>query len=430
MTVNLNRRRLLAGLAAALAAPALLAAETRRTVRVLTAYPDAVVSRFEAAFEAAHPEYRLQVVWRMPHDAQPYLEAPGQNGVDCYWSASPRVYSALARAGRFQKLALDTAGLPDRLGHAPLADPDGFYRCIEMAGYGFVVNPDALAGAPVPADWPDLADPRHAGRIALPIPSRVGFAPPMLEIVLQTWGWQAGWALWSEIAGNAVLLDRNSSFVTDEVASGRLPVGLSIDFFVASAIANGAPVRFVYPRHGGINPAQVAIPAEAPNPEGGRAFARFVLSEAGQRILAHPDIRKLPVRPSVYAGLPAGYYDPFAAAGLGAFDYDGDSARTRLALSAALFEQAYVADHAGHAALWRRVHAAEAAGKDVAAARRALVTAPVSEAAAADPSLRGLFQGRLEGSAGEPAEKIEEAWRAEAMARRAEAKRILKGAEA
>ncbi|NTV96653.1 MAG: extracellular solute-binding protein, partial [Thiobacillus sp.] len=407
MTVNLNRRRLLAGLAAALVAPPLLAADGRRTVRVLTAYPDAVVSRFEAAFEAAHPEYRLQMVWRMPHDAQPYLEAPGQNGVDVYWSASPRVYAALARSGRLQKLNLDTAGLPDRLGHAPLADPDGYYRCTEMAGYGFAVNPEALAGAPVPSDWPDLADPRYAGHIALPIPSRVGFAPPMLEIVLQAWGWQKGWALWSEIAGNAVLLDRNSTFVTDEVASGRLPVGLSIDFFVASAIANGAPVRFVYPHHGGINPAQVAIPAEAPNPDGGRAFARFVLSDAGQRMLAHPDIRKLPVRPSVYAELPAGYYNPFAAAGLGAFDYDGDTARTRLALSAALFEQAFVADHAEHSALWRRVHAAEAAGKDVAAARQALSAVPLTEPAAADPALRGLFQGRLEGSGEEPAGKVE-----------------------
>ncbi|TCJ11657.1 extracellular solute-binding protein [Parasulfuritortus cantonensis] len=430
MTTRIDpiRRRLLAGLAASLVAPGLLAAETRRTVRVLTSYPDAVVARFESAFEAAHPEYRLQFVWRMPHDAQPYLEAPGQNGVDVYWAASPRVFSALARAGRLQKLGLDTTGLPDRLGNAPLADPDGYYRCTEMAGYGFVVNPDALAGLGLaaPADWSDLADPRYAGRIALPIPARVGFAPPMVEIVLQAWGWQAGWALWSEIAGNAVLLDRNSTFVTDEVASGRLLVGLSIDFFVASAIANGVPVRFAYPRHGGINPAQVAIPAAAPDPAGGRAFAAFVLSDAGQRLLGHPDIRKLPVRPAVYAELPAGYYNPFAAAGLGAFDYDGDSARTRLALSAALFEQTFVADHAAHAALWQRVHAAEAAGKAVAAARRALATVPLDEAAAADPALRGLFQGRLEGSAAEPAGKVEQAWRARAAALRAEADAALK----
>lgn len=430
MTVNVNRRRLLAGLAAALMAPPLLAAEARTTVRVLTSYPDAVVSRFESAFEAAHPGYRLQFVWRMPHDAQPYLEAPGQNGVDVYWSASPRVFSALARSGRLQKLALDTAGLPDRLGNAPLADPDGYYRCTEMAGYGFAVNPGALAGLPVPADWPDLADPRYAGRIALPIPARVGFAPPMLEIVLQAWGWQAGWAMWSEIAGNAVLLDRNSTFVTDEVASGRLPVGLSIDFFVASAIANGVPVAFVYPRHGGINPAQVAIPAAAPNPEGGRAFAQFVLSEAGQRILGHPDIRKLPVRPAVYAELPSGYYNPFTAASLGAFDYDGDSARSRLALSAALFEQVFVADHAEHSALWRRLHAAEAAGKQVAGARRALAAVPLTEAAAAEPALRALFQGRLEGSAAEPVGKVERTWRAAAAALRGEADSILTGVAA
>ena len=69
------RRALLRGGAAlALAAWApWLHAAPRRDITVLTAYPDAVVSRVEAAFERAFPHYRLRMVWRMPHDAGPYL---------------------------------------------------------------------------------------------------------------------------------------------------------------------------------------------------------------------------------------------------------------------------------------------------------------------------------------------------------------------
>lgn len=426
---NVARRRLLAGAVAGVATlavrPALAAPQP---VVVLTAYPDEVVSRFERAFEAAHPEYRLRMVWRMPHDALPYLREPGQHGVDVYWSASPRTYAALAKDGRFRKLEIDTSGLPDKIGRAPLTDAEGYTRAIEMAGYGFVLNPAALAklGLATPADWSDLADPRYAGQIALPSPTLVGFAPPMLEIVLQAYGWQAGWALWSEISGNAVPLGRGSTFVTDEVAAGRLALGLSIDFFVAAAIANGAPLRFIYPRHGGINPAQIGITAEAPNPAGARAFVQFVLSDAGQRLITHPDIRKLPVRPSVYAGLPADYYDPFAAAGRGAFDYDGEAAGPRLGLSTALFEQMLLADHAEHTTLWRRVHAAEAAGKPVASARRALSTPPIEETEAADPALRRLFQNRLEGAAEVPLLARETAWRAFAAARRADTDLALK----
>ena len=62
-----------AGALAAAGASAPLEAAARRDVVVLTAYPDAVVSRFEAAFEKAWPRYRLRIVWRMPHDALPYL---------------------------------------------------------------------------------------------------------------------------------------------------------------------------------------------------------------------------------------------------------------------------------------------------------------------------------------------------------------------
>lgn len=426
------RRRFLAGLAAgtaALAVRPLCAAPPSRVV-VLTAYPDETVSRFERAFEQAHPEYRLQFVWRMPHDALSYLRQPGQAGVDVYWSASPRTFAALAADGVWRPLKVDRTGLPGRIGKTALADPGGRYLATEMAGFGFAVNDAALKRLKLerPKDWPDLADARYAGLVALPVPAQVGFAPPMVEIVLQTWGWEGGWALWSEIAGNAVPVERGSTFVTDEVASGRCPIGLSIDFFAVSAIANGMPLAFVYPRHGGINPAHVAITAGAPNPDGALVFADFVLSTAGQRLLGHPDIRKLPVRPAVYDELPADYYDPFAAASRGELDYDSESARLRLALSAAVFQQMLVEDHGELVALWRRLHAAEAAGKDVASARRAVGRPVLSEAEAADPGLRRLFRHRVEGAAGTEATAKEKLWRERAADNRAQARRLLEQA--
>jgi len=428
-TPRLSRRQLLqAALAASVGAPAALRAQPRREpVVVLTAYPDEVVSRFEAAFEKAHPGYRLQVVWRMPHEALPYLRQPGQSGVDVYWSASPRTYAALAGDGLLRKLELDRTDLPRRIGRAQLADEDDRYTATEMAGFGFVVNSAALAarGLPEPADWDDLAQPQYAGLIALPAPSRVGFAPPLLEIVLQAWGWERGWALWSAIVANAELVGRGSTFVTDEVASGRRPIGVSIDFFSVSAIANGAPLKFIYPRHGGINPAHVAITAQAPHPAGARAFVDFVLSPAGQLLLASPDIRKLPVRPSVYRQLPAGYFDSFAAAAKGAFDFDAEAARPRLGLSTAVFAQMFEAAPADVAALWTRVRQREQLGQDATQARQALEKAPLTEAEAADPSLRRLFRERLEGSDAPALNATESRWRINAEWQRALARTAL-----
>ncbi|THF64707.1 extracellular solute-binding protein [Pseudothauera nasutitermitis] len=428
-----GRRRVLAALGGGALlcglAPLARAQAAPSPVVVLTSYPEEMMSRFEAAFERAHPQYRLQLRWRRPSDALTDLLKPGQDGVDVYWAASPRTFERLKETKALQTLGIDLSGLPAKLGGTRISDVDGLFVATELAGYGYVYAPAELArlGVPVPQDWRDLADPRLAGRIALPDPSRVGFAPVLVDIVLQAYGWEAGWALWSEIAGLSTLIRSGGGRVAEEVGPGRAAIGLSIDFFVAAAIAGGAPLRFAYPLHGGINPAHVALTAGAPNPAGGRAFAAFLLSEEGQRLLAAEDIRKLPVRPSVYATLPAGYHDPFAAAAAGGYAYDNEAGRARLTLVATLFAQMFIQGEQGHeryVALWSRIHAAERAGRDLRQIRALLGTPPLSERAAADPALLALFRERFEGESAE-LERIEVGWQWEAVKAWGEAERRL-----
>lgn len=415
-----------AGALAAAGASAPLEAAARRDVVVLTAYPDAVVSRFEAAFEKAWPRYRLRIVWRMPHDALPYLRQPGQGGVDVYWSASPRTFTQLKAEQALRKLPLSLTGLPGRVGGSVIDDPDGYFAASEVAGYGFAVNPAYLArhGLAVPADWSDLAQPAYAGHVLVPDPVEVGFAPVLVDIPLQAYGWDNGWALWSAIAANARFVGRGGSFVSDELGAGRQGVGLSIDFFVASAIANGAPLQFVYPRQGGVNPAHVAVTAASPNPEGAKAFVSFVLSEAGQRLLTHPDIRKLPVRPSVYAGLPADHHNPFAVAAQGGYRYDNGRGRGRVVPVAAAFGQALVQPRAVLAPLWQKLRAADAA---IWAKVWPLLSAPpCKESEVDDPAVQQAFFTRRDDPAAEArAAELEAGWAAAARTRHAQAAQLL-----
>ncbi|WP_341328397.1 ABC transporter substrate-binding protein [Methylotuvimicrobium sp. KM2] len=146
----------------------------KQTLTVLTAYHEEAVAQFETVFERVHPDIDVKIIWRMPHDALPYLRQPEQSGVDVHWSASLHNYLQLKREGIWQKLNIDYSGLPDNLGAMLLADPDGFYRASEITGYGFVLNPDYLQkhALPQPRAWQDLADARYSGHIALPVPSR------------------------------------------------------------------------------------------------------------------------------------------------------------------------------------------------------------------------------------------------------------------
>ncbi|WP_273231329.1 ABC transporter substrate-binding protein [Pseudomonas kuykendallii] len=403
---TLSRRRLLGGMAQLglfCAVRPLLAAP--RELTVLTSYSETVLARMEEAFERAYPQYRLNLLWRMPHDAIGYLSQPRQGDVDVYWAASPRTFEALRQQGAWRALPVADAGLADHIGALPLLGPERTYRASELAGYGFAVDPQALAGLGVapPKDWSDLADPRLAGRIALPVPSQVGFAPPMIDIVLLAYGWQRGWALWSEIAGLSYLVPRGSTFISDEVVGGRAAIGLSIDFFVASAIAGGARLEFLYPAHGGLNPGQIAIAAASRNGEAAEAFVSFVLSEAGQRVLADPDIRKLPVRESVYAQLPTTYHNPFRNAAAGGYDYRGDAGSGRLGLIAALFEQMLVAQHERLVTLWAQLHQLEARrGQRLDDIRDQLGAPLIDEAQAADVQLLAGYRRNLEGATTQP----------------------------
>jgi hypothetical protein len=151
-----------------------------------------------------------------------------------------------------------------------------------------------------------------------------------------------------------------------------------------------------------------------------------VLSGAGQKIFALPDIRKLPVRPAVYRELPPSQFDPFVAAAKGGFSYDAEVARPRMALTTAIFEQFLTRPHDELANLWARVHRAEAvAGGGLAsaatAARRWLSRPPVSESEAAGVGLRQTFQSRQEAQDGSAQASLAAAWRADGERNRLEA---------
>lgn len=388
---------------------------------VMTSYPEEVFARFEAAFERANPDVNVEFVWRMPHDALPYLREKAQGTVDVYWAASYRNFVTLKDEGAWRPIAIDREAVPGHVGPFRLSDPDGRFEAVEMAGFGLVSNPAFLAqrGLPPPQEWAEAADPRYAGMILLPIPSRVGFAPNMIDTILQAHGWREGWSLVARIAANSRLLDAGSAFITDEMAAGKAGVGLTIDFFARSAIANGAPLVFRYPSTGGYSFAHVAILREAPNPAAAGRFVRFLTSPDGQALLANPNIRKLPIRPDAYT--PAmGDKNPFADPDAPALRYDPDVGIRRFALVNALFDQLITKRHEALRSAWTTLSRAErdpllaqspGALAQLAEARRTLEALPVDPQAAKDPELLGTFdQRRRDPAAEEAARRIEAEW--------------------
>lgn len=365
-------------------------------VVVMTSYPEEVVSLIEAGYEKAHPGARVEIIWRRSGDAMNYLkDHPGH--VDVYWTPSQRTFARLAEQGAFKRLPIDMSGLPAKVGGFPISDPDLLYAAAEVAGFGFAVNTERLRekGLPQPTQWTDLAEPRWQDELLFPVPSRAAFAPPLLEIVAQGYGWERGWALLQQVGGNSRLPGNEAPNDTNSIARGKVTVNVTMDFFIKPDIDKGAPIVFVYPGVTGYSPAHIAVFKDAPHAKAAQAFTAYVLSADGQKLLFHPDMLRLPVRPAVYADKPEGYYDPFKAAQVMPFDFDNKLAQKRQGLNNALYDVMVTDRHAqlrealGVVALAEQAAGADAALKARAGqARRLLTQLPITEQQANELSPR------------------------------------------
>lgn len=378
-----------------------LAQAEETKIVVVTSFPEELTTRYEQEFEKRRPDIHVQYVWKQARDALAELSKPAQGGADVYWAPTIANFATLRERGAFQKISVDHAALPGRLGPEQISDPDGFYEAYDVAGYGVVMNAPlaAASGLRAPKRWRDLAAPDYARRSAMPIAAKVGFSPALYDIFLQSEGWENGWALLSEMAGEAALLAQGS-LPTAQVRDGAAVFALTIDFFAVSAKANGAPVEMIYPQRSAFLPAHIAVTAATKQAAAAKAFVDFTLSEDGQKLMMERDSMRHPARPAAYRNAPAALVDPFKLPADTILDYDMDIGRRRPPLITLLFDLVIVEGHEERAALWRALHEAER--KDAGAkaketlneARRLLSFVPVSEREAKDPAFLAAFGKR------------------------------------
>lgn len=372
----------------AAAAVVLLGAAAAETeVVVLTSYPEEMTIQYEEAFERAHPDIQLRIVWQQGRDAMTTLRMPDRGGVDVYWSPAAFNFPTLANEGAFLPLTIDRASVPGRVGAQPISDRANRYEAFEVVGYGLAANEQAFAQRNMkpPTRWDDLAAPALADLVVMPVPSEVGFAPGLYDVILQDKGWSGGWALLSEMSANATLAQRGGQ-ILGPVIDGKAAAALAIDFLPRNAIAEGQPLTLIYPSRTAFLPAYIAIVASAPHPTAAKAFTDFVLSREGQTLLFRREINRYPIRPDVYAQAAANTANPFTLPEGATYIYNFDIGPARAPLISALFNTAIAARHEKLRALWRAIQTAEAKGITAATkeARALAGWMPISDADAAN----------------------------------------------
>lgn len=176
---------------------------------------------------------------------------------------------------------------------SPYADSlhDGWYDD-DFHFYGFSASALGLSYntnlvSEPPTDWSDLAAAEYSGQLAIPDPTQSGTARDFIAAFINQEG-ESGWELLEQLKENGLQMEGANNPALQTVISGANSVVMAgVDYMVYSNKANGEPVDIVFPESGTmITPRPAFILESSQNVEAAKQYIDFILSEAGQEIVA------------------------------------------------------------------------------------------------------------------------------------------------
>ncbi|MBV7299443.1 ABC transporter substrate-binding protein [Enterovibrio paralichthyis] len=218
--------------------PNFVMAKSSDTIVVLTSFPETFYTPIKSAFEKSHPSLKLQILNKKTPAVIQHIARKRAPSPDLIWISSADAMATLQAKSMIE-------------------EPVTF----AWSQFVFFWHQDKLRqlNTPSPATWEDLLRPDFTQEIAISAPSRSGTNHMMIEMILQQYGWERGWAFLSQLGGNLATVTARSFGVREGVIKQRFTLGPVVDFFYRSAVAEGHPVGFQPVPNTPLIPAQIAL---------------------------------------------------------------------------------------------------------------------------------------------------------------------------
>ncbi|PXA99488.1 hypothetical protein DMC47_03145 [Nostoc sp. 3335mG] len=232
-----------------------------------------------AAFSAAHPEIKLQVV---SGSTGPITERAiaemGNPQADVVYLVNNVALEQLKNAGVFEPYAPASTEIRDEF-----RDPDNFYTRYFATTMCMVVNKDRLAdkGLPMPTTWEDLIKPVYKNEIAMPSPMQSGTGATILSTFVDAFGWP----FVENLHENVYQYSDGGSGGAQLAGTGEVTIGLSYDTTCYATQSSGRPVEVVFGRITPNTSEGGGLVAGAPNPEEAKIFLDWLASKDAAEIL-------------------------------------------------------------------------------------------------------------------------------------------------
>ncbi len=159
-------------------------------------------------------------------------------------------------------------------------------------------NPNS--GTPEPKEWADLAKPEYKDLVNLPDPAQSG-ATFELVAALEA---QGGIKLFEDLAANgAIVAGANAEALNPVLQGAKAAVFGAVDYISLNGKAKGEAIEVIFPESGTvIAPRPAMILNWSKNQDDAKAFIDYMLSDAGQAIVAATNL--MPARTDIPANRP------------------------------------------------------------------------------------------------------------------------------
>ncbi len=268
-------------------------AQAKGTVTLYTSESLDKVNEMKLDFEQRNPGVSLNIYRSGTQVVISKLQAEFQAGgtlADMIWMADIDYFEDLA------KKDLLVAYTPPEAEKAPAKFTYEGGRYHEVRLIFNTVGYNTLRVKARPTSWRDLVEPQLKGKVGVASPFYSGAAFSTLGTQVNMPGF--GWEFYRKLKENGVIVEQSNGTVAKKLATGEFHMVSVVDFMVREAKAAGSPVDHIWPREGAILiPTPVGTLKGAKNPDGAKAFLRYLYSPEGQRLFVQQGY--VPVLPGI-----------------------------------------------------------------------------------------------------------------------------------
>ena len=278
--------------AGASAAALLTAGAACADVTVYTAGPGSLIEKLAAGF-TAESGVKVEFFQATTGQVMARIEAEAANPVvDVLISASWDTATDFAERGWLVPYASPNAAMVPEFLKTDTAVAQG------VAALAIAWNP--TSGTARPAEWADLAKPEFNGLVTLPDPAQSGSAFELVAALSAT----LGMGLFEGLAANgAIVAGANAAALNPVLQGAKAAVFGAVDYIALNGKAKGESIEVIFPESGTvIAPRPVMILNWSDNQDDAKRFVDYILSDAGQAIVAGENL--MPARTDVAADRP------------------------------------------------------------------------------------------------------------------------------